>query len=177
MASTATAELTQLTKFPLNSKPLQVSLLDRSSFRMTCADGVVLQIFGRNPMSKPPRKKKAPPTPTKLSLNDKAILIGFLLLLLGLPAVFLHIHSINQQSASVSKTVEKWKTTYHISDEQAADIKKIELDFHGSGSPFSIKPARTHEEKHRHHEEISRLMSPEDGARFMKAMEKSEGKH
>jgi hypothetical protein len=68
--------------------------------------------------------------------------------------------------------VTKWKTTYHINDEQAERIQQIELDFHGNGSPFSIKPTRSKEEKHRHHEEISRLMSPEDGAHFMKAMEK-----
>lgn len=128
-------------------------------------------------MSKHSRKKKAAPAPTKLSWRDKAIIFGFLLLLLVFPAVFLHIHSVNQQTASVTRTVTKWKTTYHINDEQAERIKQIELDFHGNGSPFSIKPAHTRDEKHRHHEEISRLMSPEDGARFMKAMEKSEGKH
>jgi hypothetical protein len=117
------------------------------------------------------------PAPTKLSLRDKAIVLGFLLLLLVFPAVFLHIHSIKQQTASISKTVQKWKTTYHISDEQATHIKQIELDFHGNGSPFSIKPTRTRKEKYRHHEEISSLMAPEDGAQFMKAMEKNGDRH
>ncbi|MHB1083036.1 MAG: hypothetical protein ACYC67_26825 [Prosthecobacter sp.] len=128
-------------------------------------------------MSKLSRKKKAVPAPTKLSLRDKAIVFGFLLLLLVFPAVFLHIHSVNQQTASISRTVQKWKTTYHINDEQAERIKQIELTFHGNGSPFSIKPARSAEERHHHHEEISRLMSPDDGAHFMQVMEKSEGKH
>lgn len=128
-------------------------------------------------MSKLSRKKKVAPAPTKLTQRDKAIVFGFLLLLLVVPAVFLHIHSINQQTASISRTVTKWKTTYHINDAQAELIQQIELDFHGNGSPFSIKPSRTRDEKHRHHEEISRLMSPEDGAHFMQAMERSEGKH
>ena len=128
-------------------------------------------------MSKLSRKKKPATTPTTFALRDKAMLIGFLLLLLVFPAVFLHIHSFNKQTASIAKTVEGWKTTYHINDGQADHIKQIELDFHGNGSPFSIKPAHTRDEKHRHHEEISRLMSPEDGARFMRAMERSEGKH
>ena len=122
-------------------------------------------------MSKLSRKQKVVPVPTKLTLRDNAKVFGFLLLLLVFPAVFLHIHSINQQTASISKTVQKWKTTYHISDEKASHIKQIELDFHGNGSPFSIKPARTRDEKHRHHEAISRLMSPEDGAHFMEALE------
>lgn len=128
-------------------------------------------------MSKLSRKKKAAPAPTKLSLWDKAIVFGFLFLFLILPAIFLHIHSINLQTASISRTVQKWKTTYHIDDEEIERIKQIELNYHGNGSPFSIKPARTRDDKHRHHEEISRLMSPEDGAHFMKAGEKSEDKH
>jgi hypothetical protein len=128
-------------------------------------------------MSKLSRKKKDAPAPTKLKLRDKAMLIGVPILLLAIPAFVLHFSSIHQQTTSISKTVTKWKTTYHITDEQAERIKQIELDFHGSGSPFSIKPAHTRDEKHRHHEEISRLMSPEDGARFMRAMERSEGKH
>jgi len=128
-------------------------------------------------MSKLSRKQKAVPVPTKLTLRDKAMLIGVPILLLAVPALILHFSSIHQQTSSISKTVQKWKSTYHINDEQAERIKQIELDFHGNGSPFSIKPTRSKEEKHRHHEEISRLMSPEDGAHFMKVMEKSEGKH
>ena len=128
-------------------------------------------------MSKLSRKKKPAATPTTFALRDKAMLIGVPILLLAIPALVLHFSAIHQQTTSISKTVTKWKTTYHINDGQAELIQQIELDFHGNGSPFSIKPARTRDEKHRHHEEISRLMSPEDGARFMRAMERSEGKH
>ena len=128
-------------------------------------------------MSKLSRKKKVAPAPTKLTLRDKAMLIGVPILLLAIPALVLHFSAIHQQTTSISKTVQKWKTTYHINDAQAELIQQIELDFHGNGSPFSIKPARTRDEKHRHHEEISRMMSPENGAHFMQAMERSEGKH
>jgi hypothetical protein len=128
-------------------------------------------------MSKLSRKKKDAPAPTKLTLRDKAMLIGVPILLLAIPALVLHFSSIHQQTTSISKTVQKWKTTYHINDAQAELIQQIEIDFHGNGSPFTIKPSRTRDEKHRHHEEISRLMSPEDGAHFMQAMERSEGKH
>ena len=128
-------------------------------------------------MSKLSRKKKAATAPTSLASRDKVMLIGVPILLLAVPALVLHFSSISQQTASIAKTVEGWKTTYHINDEQAERIKQIELDFHGNGSPFSIKPTRSKDEKHRHHEDISRLMSPEDGAHFMKVMEKSEGKH
>lgn len=128
-------------------------------------------------MSKPSRKSKAAAASTTLSPRDKAMLIGVPILLLAVPALVIHFSSLRQQHASVSKTVEGWKTTYHLNGEQAERIKQIEIDFHGNGSPFSIKPARTRDEKHRHHEEISRLMSPEDGAHFMQAMEKGSDKH
>jgi len=128
-------------------------------------------------MSKLSYKKKAVTPPATLKLREKVFFIGFVLLFFGLPAFFLHRRSIHDQTASISKTVQKWKHIYHIDDEKAELIQQIEIDFHGNGSPFSIKPSRTRDEKHRHHEEISRLMSPEDGVHFMKAMEKSEGKH
>lgn len=128
-------------------------------------------------MSKAARKKKAPATPTALAPRDKAMLFGVPILFLAIPALILHFFFIHQQTAAVSKTVTKWKTTYHINDEQAARIKQIELDFHGNGSPFSFRPTFNREENLRHHENISRLMSPEDGARFMKAMERGEGGH
>jgi len=123
------------------------------------------------------RKKKAAAKPSALSLRDKAVLISVPILLLAVPALVLHFSSIHQQTASIAKTVEGWRSIYHLNDGQVERIKQIEIDFHGNGSPFSIKPTRARDEKHRHHEEISRLMSPEDGARFMKVMEKSEGKH
>ena len=123
-------------------------------------------------MSKRTPKKKATTAPTTLAPRDKAMLIGVPILLLAVPALVLHFSSISQQTASIAKTVEGWKTTYHINGEQAERIKQIELDFHGNGSPFSIKPTRSKDEKHRHHEDISRLMSPEDGAHFMQEMEK-----
>ena len=128
-------------------------------------------------MKKPPRHKKTAPPPAKFARADKLKVIAFLLLFFVAPMLFWHFHAIHLQAASVSKTVEEWKTLYHITNSQAERIKQIELDFHGSGSPFSIQGHRMPDEKHRHHTEISRLMSPDDGARFMKVMEKSQGRH
>lgn len=128
-------------------------------------------------MSKASRKNKATAKPTTLAPRDKAMLIGVPILLLAVPALVLHFSAIRQQHASVSKTVEGWRTTYHLNDEQVESIKKIEIDFHGSGSPFSFRPVHKKEETHRHHQEIGDLMAPEDGVHFMKAMEKGENKH
>lgn len=128
-------------------------------------------------MKKQPRQKKTTPPPAQLARADKLKVLGFLFLFFVVPTLLWHFYAIHQQVASIAKTVEQWKTIYHINGEQAERIKQIELDFHGNGSPFSIKPTRSKDAKHRHHEDISRLMSPEDGAHFMKMMEKSEGKH
>ncbi|MHB1077925.1 MAG: hypothetical protein ACYC67_00895 [Prosthecobacter sp.] len=128
-------------------------------------------------MRKQQRNKKSAPPPTKFSIADKLKIIGFLILFFVVPTLLWHFYSIHLQEASISKTVEEWKTIYHINDEQAARIKKIELDFHGNGSPFSFSRVLRPGEKHHHHEGISRLMSTEDGARFMKAMEKSQSRH
>ena len=128
-------------------------------------------------MKKPIPRKKAPPVRVALTSFDKLVISAVLFLLFVVPPWFMHSRAVHGQRASISKTLQGWKTTYHINDQQAERIKQIEFDFHGSGSPFSIKPAHTGDEKNRHHEEISSLMAPDDAERFMKVMEQSHGKH
>ncbi len=128
-------------------------------------------------MGKHSRKKKASTSPVRLRLVDKVWLLGVPVLVLVIPSLFLHFSAIHRQTASISRTVERWKTTYHINDEQAERIIQIELEFHGNGSVFSIRPQHDKEDGFRHHEEISRLMSTEDSVRFMQAMEKETERH
>lgn len=104
-------------------------------------------------MSKHSRRKLAAPTPAKTSRSDEIKVVGFLLLFFFVLTLFWHFHFVHQQDASVSKTIEEWKTIYHNTDSRAERIKQIEPDFHGNGSPFAIKSNRTRDEKHRHHEE------------------------
>jgi hypothetical protein len=128
-------------------------------------------------MSKPSRKNKAPQPPTKVSRADKFKLIGIPLLWLCGMALLYHFACVTHQTSQINKTVNGWKSKYHIDDEQARRIIEIELGFHGSGSPFSLGARPAKDDKYRHHEEISQLMSDEDGARFMEAMEKDKGDH
>lgn len=123
------------------------------------------------------RKKKLDPQPTTLSATDKIkVLVVLPLFFVGL-AVLFHFICVSQQTGQITKTVDGWKRTYHLSDEQAQKTIQIELDFHGNGSPFSMKERPAAEDIRRHHEKISQLMSPDDGTRFMQAMEKSGGIH
>lgn len=121
--------------------------------------------------------KKTVDAPARPARSSKIMLISLPLIILGVPALMLHFSSIRNQSASVSGTVEKWRPLYHLNDAQAASIQQIELDFHGTGSPFSIRNRPTEEQKLRHHEHLSRQMSPSDGKRFIEMMEKGGSKH
>ncbi|MFO1486386.1 MAG: hypothetical protein U1F71_23690 [Verrucomicrobiaceae bacterium] len=129
-------------------------------------------------MTKPSSRNRQSARPSlKFSRSDKLKIFGFIFLFFVAPTLFWHFYSIHHQEASVTKTVEEWKSIYHLDDSQAARIKQIELDFHSSGSPFDFKAPSTKDEKRRHHEQISSLMPPEDGVRFMQVMEQNAGRH
>ncbi len=94
----------------------------------------------------------------------------------GLVLLF-HFGSVRQQKANVTKTVQNWKSIYHLDDSVAEQIRQIELEYHGNGSPLSLSVNQDRATRYQHHEAISKLMSPENGARFMRAMEKEADKH
>lgn len=128
-------------------------------------------------MSKNSRKKRIGAPPTTLSPSDKVkVLIILPLAFIGL-AVLFHFICVKQQTKQITKTVNRWKSIYNLNDEQARRTIQIELEFHGNGSPFSLREHPQAEAKQRHHEKISQLMSPADGARFMQAMEKKGENH
>jgi hypothetical protein len=87
-------------------------------------------------------------------------------------ACFLAFHFLTtaQQRSSLDDLLVRWKSDYHLSDEQARTIRKMEEDFHGSGDPF-FRPAPTAAETTEHHRQMAAQMSPEDGARFFAVME------
>lgn len=127
-------------------------------------------------MSKASRQQKTAPSST-FSRIDKALLVGVpLTLFVGLASLF-HFVCVGRQTGRITKTVNEWTRLYTLSDAKVKRIIQIELDYHGNGSPFSIQQHHLPGAKHRHHEEISLMMSPEDGARFMERMEKSGGAH
>ncbi len=126
---------------------------------------------------KKPRQSKATSQASTLSRAEKIKLGGGFLGALTVLALLFHITCVQGQKSSIQKTVEKWKTLYHVDETQAARIRQIEFDFHGSGSPFAARPSHNREETGRHHEEIAALMSTENGTRFIRDMEKSGDRH
>ncbi|MEK0451128.1 MAG: hypothetical protein RL088_3396 [Verrucomicrobiota bacterium] len=69
-------------------------------------------------------------------------------------------------SESLHRTVNRWRSHYHLDDQQVARIVEIEFAFHGNGN-FFTKPTHTLEETDQHHREIAAVMKPQDGERFL----------
>jgi hypothetical protein len=102
-----------------------------------------------------------------------ACVAGFMVFL----ALFGTVAGMITQRAGLNKQLLQWRAAYHLTDQQAARIREIELKFHGNGNPFTSRDSGTPEENDAHHLEISRVMNPEDGARFVKVMIKNGGQH
>ena len=58
------------------------------------------------------------------------------------------------------------RVSYSLDDSQVAAIRSIENEYHGEGGIF-YTPSRSYQEKVSHEIEISKQMSPENGARFL----------
>lgn len=112
-------------------------------------------------------------SPLRQRLILAACFAGFMVFL----AAFVTVSGMITQRAALNRMLASWTVSYHLTPEQADRIREIELNFHGNGNPFTSRESGTPEENDAHHLEVSRVMSPEDGARFIKAMVKSGGRH
>jgi hypothetical protein len=112
-----------------------------------------------------------------MPLRDKIMAFGIPLTVFGLVVGVMVNGSIEQHSQVLDTQLSRWRELYHLNEEQVKSIKRIELEFHGNGSPFTVIGTHSPTEIHQHHLTISRAMSPEDGARYLQAMEKSAGVH
>lgn len=128
-------------------------------------------------MKKTSNMKSPGKAPSSLSRVDKLKVFGIpLALFLGMALLYHHI-CVSEQTSHITKTVTGWKRIYHLGDKQAERIIEIELDFHGNGSPLSMRVRHPPEERRRHHQEISKLMNAKDAERFMHFMEKEVSNH
>lgn len=127
-------------------------------------------------MKRPSHRKKFPTSrerdaePSAFTRKDKLKLWA---LFGGMAAaLFLVFHFVTtaQQRSSLDDLVVRWKRDYHLTDQQARTIRKMEEDFHGSGNPF-FRPAPTATDTTEHHRQMAAQMNPEDGARFFTVME------
>lgn len=113
-------------------------------------------------MAKPGARQR--PVTLDRAMNRK-IAGGFLAFLVIMIGGFTFRSQLAQRQ-NLDRLMQTWKSAYHLSDEQAARIRKIEEDYHGTGNVFS-QPTHTFAQLQDHEPSISRVMNPEDGARFL----------
>jgi len=123
----------------------------------------------------PSRKDRAAASaasPWRQRLTVAACVAGFMVFL----ALFGTVAGMITQRGALNRQLMQWRASYHLTDQQVARIREIELEFHGNGNPFTSRESGTPEENDAHHLEISRVMNPEDGARFAEVMIKRGGR-
>jgi hypothetical protein len=112
------------------------------------------------------RKRDKPAAPEPWTWKDKLSVWGALA---GLSIVIL-IPFLDQRikyRQRIDRRIECWKVDYHLSDEQARQIRELELDHHKSESPLSASSNPTVGEVQAHNRRIADIMSETDGNRFL----------
>lgn len=105
-----------------------------------------------------------------MSLRDKLQIWASIVGVLALVLTF-GIGAMKSKTAQhLDQTINRWRTDFHLSHEQAERVRAIERRFHGSGNPFTL-PTHTAEEVRVHHVEVAAVMNPADGERFLKVQE------
>lgn len=122
-------------------------------------------------------KGDLPAVPAASPTREKWIVIACFAAFMLMLAAYCTISGIIAEHAALHNQMMEWTANYHLTDEQADRIRQIEARFHGNGNPFTSRESGTPEENEAHHLEISSVMNPADGARFLEAMAENGGRH
>lgn len=133
-------------------------------------------------MTRVPRFKRSAkpitrPASARAPWKERLVVTACILGLMGVLALLGTVAGIGQQREALDKQLARWKAQYHLTDDQAARIRQIELGFHGNGNPFTSRDSGTAEEDAAHHLEIARVMDAEDGERFLRDIMHKKGQH
>lgn len=112
-------------------------------------------------------KTRQKPQNVALSRSDKwkiiAVVAGGIFILIGGAMM----GAKGKHSQKIESTLARWRVTYHLDDDQVRKIRGMETQFHAGWNPFN-HPAHTPAEIAGHHLAISRMMTSEDAALFLK---------
>lgn len=128
-------------------------------------------------MSRPGRRHKAKPETPVAPVLSRTDWVRLSLILLGVGVLFVGWSAFElrlSHEASLSRILSRWRTEYHLTDEQERLIRVEEERFHGGANPLT-RPRRTPEEAEVHRLALGNLMSPEDGARFLAKRKQAAG--
>ncbi len=73
----------------------------------------------------------------------------------------------HKHAQHIESRIARWRVTYHLDDDQVRKIRGMEAQFHPGWNPF-YHPVHAPAEIYQHHLAISRVMTEEDAANFMK---------
>jgi hypothetical protein len=71
------------------------------------------------------------------------------------------------QRGKISQRLESWRTEFGLKEDQVRKLREIELEFHGSGNPFSTLPAHTTAQLSSHDKQVASAMGQEAGKRYI----------
>jgi hypothetical protein len=135
----------------------------------------------RHSRIKPQSRKKspapAPPTPGAKRVRDRLIIAAWLVLPMAGIVAILILAMKAQWNRSIDDRLNKWQQSYDLSAETVTRLRRIELEFHGSGNPFTSPIPHSKAEEDAHHEQIASLMAPEEAERFLRDMHSGRWKH
>jgi hypothetical protein len=135
----------------------------------------------RHSRSKPQGRKKspapAPPAAVAQRVRDRLIIAAWIALPVAGIVAILILAMKAQWNRSIDDRLNKWQQSYSLSAETVAQFRRIELEFHGSGNPFTSPIPHNKEEEKAHHEQMASMMAPEAAERFLKDMNSGKWKH
>ncbi len=135
----------------------------------------------RHSRFKPPGRKKssapAPPVTATQRVRDRLTIAAWLVLPIAGIVTILILAMKAQWNWSIDDRLNKWQQSYDLSAETVAQLRRIELEFHGSGNPFTSPISHSKPEENAHHGQMASMMAPEAAERFLKDMNSGKWKH
>jgi hypothetical protein len=117
-----------------------------------------LQLISENVRKR--RKEKDPPR-QPWTWKEKILIWGAVMACLALMAVPYVISSVTLQRDVLERKVRRWQVKYELNEAEAEELLEVELEYHGSGNPFSLRSKPTAEEMREHRNDINRLLKGE----------------
>lgn len=71
----------------------------------------------------------------------------------------------------------RWRIQYQLDDATVEKLRRLELEFHGSGNPFTTPIRRSGGETEKHHEAMADLIAPWHREKFLRDLESEELGH
>ena len=130
---------------------------------------------------KPPGRKKssasARPVTASQRVRDRLIIAAWLVLPIAGIIAILILAMKAQWNRSIEDHLNKWQQSYNLSAETVTELRRIELEFHGSGNPFTSPIPHSKPEENAHHEQMASMLAPEAAERFLRDMHSGKWKH